>query len=64
MPSFGPRLVRPPVYEKGPAFRDFLLAKLINGEKASKCYGADFLRQRGQLREWFLRQVLSDNQKN
>ncbi len=34
MPGFAPRLVRPPLYEKGPAFRDFLLTKLINGEKA------------------------------
>ncbi len=62
MPSFGPRLVRPPVYERGPAFRDFLMAKCINGEKASK-FAPDFLRQRADLRGWFLQKLFDDSKR-
>uniref|UniRef100_A0A3P9I983 RAP1 GTPase activating protein 2a n=1 Tax=Oryzias latipes TaxID=8090 RepID=A0A3P9I983_ORYLA len=39
VPSFGPPLPNPPVFKKGPEFRDFLLTKLINAENA--CYKSD-----------------------
>nr|XP_014346604.1 PREDICTED: rap1 GTPase-activating protein 2 [Latimeria chalumnae] len=39
VPSFGPPLPNPPVFRKGPEFREFLLAKLINAENA--CYKSD-----------------------
>ncbi|KAI8500500.1 Rap1 GTPase-activating protein 1 [Branchiostoma belcheri] len=35
VPFFGPTLPNPAVYRKGPAFREFLLSKLINAEIAS-----------------------------
>jgi hypothetical protein len=60
MPSFGPRLVRPPVYEKGPATRDFLLAKCINGEKAST-FAPEPLKRRTELRAYMLRKLLDEN---
>ncbi|KFP32456.1 Rap1 GTPase-activating protein 2, partial [Colius striatus] len=34
VPSFGPPLPSPPVFRKGPEFREFLLTKLINAENA------------------------------
>ncbi|NXG42374.1 RPGP2 protein, partial [Psilopogon haemacephalus] len=34
VPSFGPPLPSPPVFQKGPEFREFLLTKLINAENA------------------------------
>ncbi|XP_056586241.1 rap1 GTPase-activating protein 2b isoform X2 [Triplophysa dalaica] len=36
VPQFGPPLPNPPVFKKGPEFREFLLTKLINAELA--CY--------------------------
>ncbi|XP_051966528.1 rap1 GTPase-activating protein 2-like isoform X1 [Xyrauchen texanus] len=39
VPPFGPTLPNPPVFKKGPEFREFLLAKLINAENA--CYKSD-----------------------
>jgi hypothetical protein len=45
-----------------PAFRDFLMAKCINGEKASK-FAPDFLRQRAELRGWFLQKLLDDSKR-
>lgn len=36
VPPFGPPLPNPPVFKKGPEFREFLLTKLINAELA--CY--------------------------
>ncbi|XP_049322475.1 rap1 GTPase-activating protein 2b isoform X1 [Astyanax mexicanus] len=39
VPQFGPPLPNPPVFKKGPEFRDFLLTKLINAELA--CYRSD-----------------------
>ncbi|KAF5890199.1 rap1 GTPase-activating protein 2-like isoform X1, partial [Clarias magur] len=39
VPHFGPPLPNPPVFRKGPEFRDFLLTKLINAELA--CYRSD-----------------------
>lgn len=35
VPLFGPSLPCPPVFEDPNAFREFLLVKLINGEKAT-----------------------------
>jgi len=35
VPPFGPQLPECPVFESGPALRDFLLTKLINGERAA-----------------------------
>ncbi|POI31696.1 hypothetical protein CIB84_004553, partial [Bambusicola thoracicus] len=34
VPSFGPPLPNPPVFQKSPEFREFLLTKLINAENA------------------------------
>ncbi|OWK54723.1 rap1 GTPase-activating protein 2 isoform X6 [Lonchura striata] len=34
VPSFGPPLPSPPVFQKSPEFREFLLTKLINAENA------------------------------
>nr|XP_055052724.1 rap1 GTPase-activating protein 2a isoform X2 [Misgurnus anguillicaudatus] len=34
VPPFGPPLPNPPVFKKGPEFREFLLTKLINAENA------------------------------
>jgi RAP1 GTPase activating protein 1 len=50
VPSFGPPLPLPPVFEKGNAFRNFLFTKLINGERASYfakeiCVGLDKMRK-------------------
>ncbi|KAL0993740.1 hypothetical protein UPYG_G00113020 [Umbra pygmaea] len=39
VPLFGPPLPNPPVFKKSPEFREYLLTKLINGEKA--CYKSD-----------------------
>ncbi|XP_027012692.2 rap1 GTPase-activating protein 2b isoform X2 [Tachysurus fulvidraco] len=39
VPHFGPPLPNPPVFRKGPEFREFLLSKLINAELA--CYHSD-----------------------
>ncbi|KAI4878770.1 hypothetical protein NFI96_028768, partial [Prochilodus magdalenae] len=39
VPQFGPPLPNPPVFKKGPEFREFLLTKLINAELA--CYRSD-----------------------
>ncbi|XP_051732604.1 rap1 GTPase-activating protein 2b isoform X5 [Ctenopharyngodon idella] len=36
VPQFGPPLPNPPIFKKGPEFREFLLTKLINAELA--CY--------------------------
>ncbi|ESN96707.1 hypothetical protein HELRODRAFT_131932, partial [Helobdella robusta] len=36
VPNFGPPLPHPPIFKKGPAFRDFLFAKMINAELS--CY--------------------------
>jgi len=35
VPSFGPQLPLPAVFEKGSEFREFLLMKLINAERAA-----------------------------
>mmetsp|Transcript_29526 Transcript_29526/g.41542 ORF Transcript_29526/g.41542 Transcript_29526/m.41542 type:complete len:901 (+) Transcript_29526:99-2801(+) len=35
VPPYGPPLHYPGIFEKGPAFRDFLFTKLINGERAA-----------------------------
>lgn len=39
VPAFGPPLPASAIFDKGLAFKDFLLAKLINGERA--CYQAN-----------------------
>uniref|UniRef100_A0A7N6B428 Rap-GAP domain-containing protein n=1 Tax=Anabas testudineus TaxID=64144 RepID=A0A7N6B428_ANATE len=39
VPPFGPPLLNPSVFKKGPEFREFLLTKLINAELA--CYKSD-----------------------
>ena len=38
VPFFGPKLPSPPIFTKGKQLKEFLLAKLINGERA--CYKA------------------------
>ena len=38
VPYFGPRLPSPPVFCRGPRFREWLLNKLINAE--TPCYKA------------------------
>ncbi|XP_072944960.1 rap1 GTPase-activating protein 1 isoform X3 [Epargyreus clarus] len=38
VPFFGPTLPQPPIFRKGPEFKEFLLTKLINAENA--CYQA------------------------
>nr|XP_015223194.1 PREDICTED: rap1 GTPase-activating protein 2 isoform X5 [Lepisosteus oculatus] len=49
VPSFGPPLPNPPVFKKGPEFREFLLTKLINAENA--CYKSDkFAKLEGRTR--------------
>ncbi|MFT7818370.1 rap1 GTPase-activating protein 2-like isoform X6 [Arapaima gigas] len=49
VPPFGPPLPNPPVFKKGPEFREFLLTKLINAEVA--CYKADrFAKLEGRTR--------------
>jgi hypothetical protein len=35
VPEFGPALNDPPIYEKGKAFRDTLLTKVVNGVYSS-----------------------------
>lgn len=35
VPDFGPALPSPSIFKKGPEFKDFLLAKLINAETAA-----------------------------
>ena len=50
VPSFGPNLPKTCTFDKGAQFKDFLFAKLINGEKA--CYKAkkfDMLNQRTRM---------------
>ena len=50
VPSFGPSLPQNSTFDKGAQFKDFLFAKLINGEKA--CYKAkkfDMLNQRTRM---------------
>lgn len=39
VPFFGPTLPSPPIFDKGPEFRDWLMTKLINAENA--CYKAE-----------------------
>ncbi len=39
VPYFGPSLPSPPIFRRGPEFRDWLLCKLINAETA--CYKAE-----------------------
>ncbi|TNN48237.1 Rap1 GTPase-activating protein 2 [Liparis tanakae] len=39
VPPFGPALTNPSVFKKGPEFREFLLTKLINAERA--CYKSE-----------------------
>ena len=39
VPHFGPSLPSPPVFERGPKFREWILKKLINAETA--CYKAE-----------------------
>uniref|UniRef100_F7FKQ5 Rap-GAP domain-containing protein n=1 Tax=Ornithorhynchus anatinus TaxID=9258 RepID=F7FKQ5_ORNAN len=62
VPFFGPPLPSPAVFRKGPEFRDFLLAKLINAEHSS--YQADKFakleeRTRGTLLESLFEELQS-----
>eukprot|EP00029_Vermamoeba_vermiformis_P005869 TRINITY_DN2152_c0_g1_i1.p1 TRINITY_DN2152_c0_g1~~TRINITY_DN2152_c0_g1_i1.p1 ORF type:complete len:549 (+),score=190.02 TRINITY_DN2152_c0_g1_i1:44-1690(+) len=53
VPEFGPSLVYPPIFERGLSFRNFLLTKLVNAERAA--YEADELRTKlNRTREGFL----------
>ena len=62
MPTFGPRLIRNPIYEGDFAFVDFLLTKLLNGERGAR-FAPDFLKTRCELRNWWLEQLLAENSK-
>lgn len=54
VPDFGPALPSPSIFRKGPEFKDFLLAKLINAEtaayKAEKFAKLEVRRSPGHLR--------------
>ncbi|XP_035697160.1 rap1 GTPase-activating protein 1-like isoform X2 [Branchiostoma floridae] len=64
VPFFGPTLPNPAVFRKGPAFREFLLSKLINAEIAS--YKAErFARLEERTRSALLESLYSElNAKN
>jgi len=54
VPTFGPPLPYPPVFEKDAYFRQFLLAKMVNAERASM-RSAAFSRRLTQTRQALLR---------
>ena len=62
MPTVGPRWTRSPYYEKSSAFASLLVQKLINAEKAAQ-FAPSFLKQRRNLREWWLSQLYDQNVK-
>lgn len=49
VPFFGPTLPQPAIFKKGPEFRDFVLAKLINAERAC-CTAEQFAKLAGRTR--------------
>ncbi|XP_050414860.1 rap1 GTPase-activating protein 1 isoform X3 [Patella vulgata] len=62
VPTFGPSLPNPAVFEKGPEFRDFILTKLINAEMA--CYRAEQFAKLGErTRSSLLDSLYQDLQK-
>uniref|UniRef100_A0A3B3R387 RAP1 GTPase activating protein 2b n=1 Tax=Paramormyrops kingsleyae TaxID=1676925 RepID=A0A3B3R387_9TELE len=59
VPTFGPPLPNPPIFKKGPEFREFLLTKLINAELA--CYKSDrFAKLEGRTRAALLDHLIED----
>ena len=62
MPTVAPRLIRCPLYEKNRAFVDFLCTKLLNGERGAR-FAPDFLKQRTDMRTWWLEKMLADCRK-
>ncbi|KAL4220835.1 Rap1 GTPase-activating protein 1 [Mactra antiquata] len=49
VPHFGPKLPPDGIFEKGPEFREFLLSKLLNAEKAC-CKAENFAKLHGRTR--------------
>ncbi|XP_055082610.1 rap1 GTPase-activating protein 2-like [Periophthalmus magnuspinnatus] len=61
VPPFGPPLPRPPLFRKGSEFREFLLTKLINAERA--CYKSQrFARLEERTRAALLDSLLDELQ--
>ena len=59
VPYFGPSLPSPPVFRRGPQFRDWLLNKLINAETA--CYKAEkFSKLEQRTRATLLNNLVED----
>ena len=59
VPYFGPSLPSPPVFRRGPQFREWLLNKLINAETA--CYKADkFSKLEQRTRVTLLNNLVAD----
>ena len=59
VPYFGPALPSPPVFRRGPQFREWLLNKLINAETA--CYKADkFSKLEQRTRVTLLNNLVAD----
>jgi len=67
VPPFTPFLPDPPVFKKGPKFRNILLTKLINGERACLSMASDFsdkmTRTRTQLLEEAVKPHIKNNKK-
>jgi RAP1 GTPase activating protein 1 len=59
VPPFGPSLPSPPVFQRGPEFREWLLKKLMNAETA--CYKADKFKKLKQRTETTLLETLVDD---
>jgi len=62
VPSFGPSLPSPPVFKRGPEFREWLLNKLINAETA--CYKAEKFKKLKQRTEAALLENLVEDLTN
>nr|XP_022919615.1 GTPase-activating Rap/Ran-GAP domain-like protein 3 isoform X2 [Onthophagus taurus]XP_022919616.1 GTPase-activating Rap/Ran-GAP domain-like protein 3 isoform X2 [Onthophagus taurus] len=60
VPLFGPSLPCPPVFEEAFSFRDFLLVKLINGEKAT-FETPTFARKRERTLEMLIRDLYTEH---
>jgi len=55
-PAFGPLLSEPSIFEKGDLFREFLLTKLVNGERAA-LEGASFVNKLRRTRKILLEEL-------
>uniref|UniRef100_A0A6B2L8X5 Rap-GAP domain-containing protein n=1 Tax=Arcella intermedia TaxID=1963864 RepID=A0A6B2L8X5_9EUKA len=58
VPPFPPYLNDPPVFEKTPEFRQFLLTKLINGERATISSAKDFAQKMDRTRNQLLETLI------